>query len=66
MWLFRKKRAPRSDVFEAQEAKRAATTDLAKVESQTEEVQQIVHSLETRRIKNNFGDALVIAMEARK
>lgn len=66
MWPFTRKRPPRSDVFEAQEAKRAATTDLEKVESQTDEVRQMVHSLETRRIKNNFGDALVIAMEARK
>ena len=66
MWPFTKKRQPHSDVFEAQEAKRAATTDLEKVESQTDEVREIVHSLEARRIKNNFGDALVIAMEARK
>ncbi|GAA0960150.1 hypothetical protein FFA01_06400 [Frigoribacterium faeni] len=66
MWPFRRKAPPRTDVFEAQEAKRAATTDLEKVESQTEEVRQIVNSLERRRIKNNFGDALVIAMEARK
>jgi hypothetical protein len=66
MWPFTRKRQPRSDVFEAQEAKRAAATDIERVESQTDEVRQIVDSLETRRIRNNFGDALVIAMEARK
>jgi len=66
MWPFRRKTAPRTDVFEAQEAKRAATTDLEKVDSQRAEVRQLVDSLERRRIKNNFGDALVIAMEARK
>jgi hypothetical protein len=66
MWPFRRKPEARSDVFEAQEAKRAATTDLEKVDSQAVEVTQLVNSLERRRVKNNFGEALVIAMEARK
>lgn len=66
MWPFRRKAPPRTDVFEAQEARRAATDDLEKVDSQRAEVRQLVDSLERRRMKNNFGDALVIAMEARK
>jgi hypothetical protein len=66
MWPFRRKTQPRTDVFEAQEARRRATADIAQVTSQDDEVGERVRSLEQRRFRNNFGDALVIAMEARK
>ena len=64
MWWKRKKPSP-PDTSEAVAAQERAREAKEQIGSQTDEIAQIVTSLERRRVKNNFGRALEIAMELR-
>jgi hypothetical protein len=64
MWWKRKKPAP-PDTSEAVAAQKRAREVIENLGTQTDEIKQIVTSLDTRGVKNNFGRALEIAMELR-
>lgn len=68
MWGRKRERAAEQekDVAAARAAQQHAEEVIAIVDAQQAEVAQIVHRLERRELKNNFGDALVIAMEKRQ
>jgi hypothetical protein len=61
----KKKTPPVAEISEAREAQARAHAAIKRIDQQDPEVHALVRSLELRRIKNNFGDALVIAMEKR-
>lgn len=66
MWPFSRKARPESEeVKQARAAVARAQEDIDKVSARTDEVNLYYVSLRTRRVQNNFGDALVAAMERR-
>lgn len=66
IWPFTKKSQPVSDeIRQARAAETRATNVLNQVENRAEEVDSYYDHLRTRRLENNFGDALVVAMERR-
>lgn len=67
MWGLRKKLEARNavQVQKAQEAQTLADEVIAKVDSQKDEVEELVTRLQQRERANNFGEALVLAMGRR-
>lgn len=66
IWPFRSKPRPVSDeIRQAWDAHSRATEAIDEVQSRRREVDRHYKNLRRRRLQNNFGDALVIAMERR-
>lgn len=66
IWPFRKKsKPPTEEIQAAQAAQSRADTASAQVATRAEEVDVYYLRLRSRRLQNNFGDALVAAMERR-
>lgn len=67
IWLFRrKKKEPMSaEIIAAQAAEKRAEEVIQQVSDRTGEVNVYYAALRARRTSNNFGDALVAAMERR-
>ena len=53
------------EIRQARAAETRATNVLDQVEARAPEVDQYYDHLRARRLQNNFGDALVVAMERR-
>lgn len=67
MWLFRRKRKEplSAEILAAHAAEQRAEAVIQQVSDRTGEVNVYYASLRARRTSNNFGDALVAAMERR-
>lgn len=66
IWPFRSKtRAESDEIRQAREATTRATDTIDEVHGREGEVDRHYKSLRARRLQNNFGDALVVAMERR-
>lgn len=66
IWPFKSKSRGESDeIRQAREAQTRAIDTIDEVAARRGEVEQHYQSLRRRRMQNNFGDALVVAMERR-
>ena len=64
--MFGRKKPPAPDLLEAREAQSRALESIEHLAGQDQEVTELVERLEHRRLRNNFGDSLVIAMGKRQ
>jgi hypothetical protein len=65
MGMFHRKPVDTDSIREAHAARERAEGVITSVQTRETEVNSYVRNLRVRRRKNNFGDALMIAMERR-
>jgi len=65
MWWRKPKPDLLPETHDAQHDLALTESLIQQLASQDEEVESLVSNLEARRVRNNFGDSLIIAMERR-